>query len=74
MTTADFCRLCLPGVILIGLSYPLAACDNEKSTAEKVGEAIEETGEEAGEAIEETGEKAGEATEKAGEAAEDVAQ
>ncbi|HXV22865.1 MAG TPA: hypothetical protein VED46_01260 [Alphaproteobacteria bacterium] len=56
MTIANLSRPCLLGVILVGLSYPMAACDNQESTAEKVGEAIEETGEEAGEAVKEAGE------------------
>ncbi len=53
-------RLLLLGLLLTALG-PLAACDNQDSTAEKVGEAIEETGEEIGEAVEEAGEAAEEA-------------
>jgi hypothetical protein len=63
LTTEHFLRLCLLGLILISLSGPLVACEDKDSTAEKVGEAIEETGEEVGEAVKD-----------AGEAAEDAAQ
>lgn len=48
--------------LLLAAQGPLTACDNQDSTAEKVGEAIEETGEEVGEAVEKAGEAAEEAT------------
>ena len=56
-------RIARVGLVLAGLATPLAACDDNDSTAEKVGEAVEEAGDEAGDAIED-----------AGDAAEDAAQ
>jgi hypothetical protein len=56
-------RLARIGVVVAGLITPLAACEDNDSTAEKVGEAVEEAGDEAGDAIED-----------AGDAAEDAAQ
>jgi hypothetical protein len=50
-------------IVVAGLAVPLAACGDNDSTAEKVGEAVEEAGDEAGDAIED-----------AGDAAEDAAQ
>ena len=43
------------GLVLAGLVAPLAACEDNESTAEKVGEAVEEAGDEAGDAIEDAG-------------------
>jgi len=37
------------------LAAPLAACEDNDSTAEKVGEAVEEAGDEAGDAVEDAG-------------------
>ena len=62
-------RVALLAAVLLG-SSSLAACDNNESTAEKVGEAVEEAGEEAGDAIED----AGDAVEEAVDDAQDAAQ
>ena len=61
-------RLALLAAVLLG-SGSLAACDNKESTAEKVGEAVEEAGEEAGDAIEDAGDAAEEAVDDAQDAA-----
>jgi hypothetical protein len=56
-------RLSAVGIILAGLTGPLAGCDDNDSTAEKVGEAVEEAGDEAGDAIEDAGDAVEDATE-----------
>ena len=48
-------RLAAIGILFIGLAGPLAGCDDNDSTAEKVGEAVEEAGDEAGDAVEDAG-------------------
>jgi hypothetical protein len=47
-----FRLLALVSAVLAG---PLAACEDNDSTAEKVGEAVEEAGDEAGDAVEDAG-------------------
>ena len=61
-------RLAILAAVLMG-SGSLAACDNKESTAEKIGEAVEEAGDEAGDAIEDAGDAAEDAAEKAQDAA-----
>jgi hypothetical protein len=51
-------RLAGVWLVLACLAGPLAACDDNDSTAEKVGEAVEEAGDEAGDAIEDAGDAA----------------
>jgi hypothetical protein len=48
-------RMVAFGILFAGLAAPLAACDDNDSTAEKVGEAVEEAGDEAGDAVEDAG-------------------
>lgn len=55
MLTEFILRLARIGLVLAGLVSPLAACEDNDSTAEKVGEAVEEAGDEAGDAIEDAG-------------------
>jgi hypothetical protein len=62
------------GTLVAGMLLALAACDNQETSAEKTGNAVEETAEKAGEAIEDAGEAAGEAVEETGEAAEEATQ
>jgi hypothetical protein len=56
-------RMSAVGIVLAGLAGPLAACDDNDSTAEKVGEAVEEAGDEAGDAIEDAGDAVEDAAE-----------
>ena len=48
-------KLFVLGVVVAGLGGPLAACDDNDSTAEKVGDAVEDAGDQAGDAIEDAG-------------------
>ena len=57
-------RLAILAAVLMGTGS-LAACDNNESTAEKIGEAVEEAGDEAGDAIEDAGDAAKDAAEEA---------
>lgn len=68
MPTQILPRLALLAAVLLG-SGSLAACDNNESTSEKVGEAVEEAGDEAGDAIEDAGDAAEEAVDDAQDAA-----
>ena len=62
MLSELFRRCGVMGVLLALLNGPLAACDENESTAEKVGEAVEEAGDEAGDAVEDAGDAVEDAT------------
>lgn len=62
------------GTLVAAMMFGLAACDNQETSAEKTGNAVEETAEQTGEAIEDAGEAVGEAVEDAGDAAEEATQ
>ena len=56
-------KLVVLNIVLLGLGAPLAACDDNDSTAENIGEAVEEAGDDAGDAIEDAGDAVEDAAE-----------